>query len=161
VTKSKRLPKLGDDNIPLITSYRLLGVAFQLNAKTLLKTLETKADGTPAKYTAIPFIYLVSHAAELYLKAALLKRGYTEGDLKKFGLRHDLKALLLALRAKGVSFSPETVSLLNGLHAQHHSHALRYTVFMQGQRTFMPPLTSTLEMLDELMMLTRISTQGV
>jgi hypothetical protein len=162
--KAKYLPEINSatDQIPLAVAYRTLAAGFQLSAKELLRTLELKEDGRPAKYTAIPFLFLVSHAAELYLKAALLKRGFTGQELKKYDYRHNLRTLMEALQAKGVSITSSTVALIHGLHSQHQTHALRYSVFVDdGQKTYMPPLAATLDMLDELLMLTRISTQGV
>jgi len=150
------------DNIPLAAAYYLLGANFQKSAAILLDSIEVNEKGLPVKYDAIPFYFLVSHAAELYLKAALLKRGFSESDLKKFDYRHNLKALMEALQEKGVSITSDTVTLINGLHSQHQTHALRYTVFVaNGKKTFMPTLSWTIEALDELLMLTRISTQGV
>ena len=96
------------------------------------------------------------------LKAVLLKRGFTEADLKKHEYRHSLIALLKALQAKGVSVTPETVRVVTGLHPQHESHALRYTALVDdGKKTYMPPPSLAFKMLDELLLLTRISTQGV
>jgi hypothetical protein len=67
-----------------------------------------------------------------------------------------------ALQKKGVFINPDTVTLINGLHSQHQTHALRYIVFVaNGEKTFMPTLSWTIEALDELLMLTRISTQEV
>lgn len=147
------------DNIYLAASYRLTAVNFWESAKILSSTLELKSDGTPTKYTAIPFYFLISHAAELLLKSALLKRGLTEEKLKKYDYRHNLDALLKELQAQGVSVTPNTVSLINGLHAQHQNHALRYTAppFDDGQKTYMPPPHLVFSMLDELLLLTRIS----
>jgi hypothetical protein len=88
----------------------------------------------------------------------LLKRGYQEGDLRKYHYRHNLDALLKELQAKEVSVTPETVSLIIGLHSQHHNHALRYTALVDdGQKTYMPPPSLVFSMLDELLLLTRIS----
>lgn len=162
--KAKDFPEVTSesDQIPLAVAYRTLAADFQLSAKELLSTLELKEDGRPARYTAIPFLFLVSHAAELYLKAALLKRGFTAQELKKYDYRHNLKTLMAALQEKGVSITSSTVALISGLHSQHQMHALRYSVFVDdGQKTYVPPLAATLDMLDELLMLTRISTQGV
>jgi hypothetical protein len=142
--------------------YRLTAVNFWESAKILSASLETKSDGTPAKLTAIPFYFLVSHAAELLLKSALLKRGFHEVDLKKFDYRHNLDALLEELRKQGVSVTPDTIQLINGLHLQHQNHALRYTALVDdGQRTYMPPPHLLFSMLEELLLLTRISTQGI
>ena len=146
------------DNIYLSSIYRITAVNFWESAKTLSLTLELKSDGTPAKVTAIPFYFLISHAVELLLKSALLKRGFKEGDLKKYDFRHNLDALLKELQTQGVSVTPDTVSLINGLHSQHQNHALRYTALVDdGQKTYMPPPSLVFSMLDELLLLTGIS----
>lgn len=151
-----------DDSIYLASIYRITAVNFWESAKTLSATLELKSDGTPAKITAIPFYFLISHAAELLLKSALLKRGFNEGDLKKYDYRHNLDALLEKLQEQGVSVTSDTVNLINGLHSQHQNHALRYTALVDdGQKIYMPPPSLAFSMLKELLLLTRISTQGV
>ncbi len=135
--------------------FRLTGSNFRLAAETLVATLETEADGTPAKLTAIPFYFVASRAAELLLKSALLKRGFEEGELKQYDYRHSLNTLLAALQEKDVLVTPKTVSLINGLHHQHQTHALRYTALVEdGQPTYMPPPPLVFEMLDELLLLT-------
>lgn len=145
------------DNIYLASIYRLTAVNFWESAKTISATIELKNDGTPAKATAIPFYFLVSHAVELLLKSALLKRGFKEGDLRKYDYRHNLDALLKELQAKEVSVTPDTVNLINGLHTQHQNHALRYTALVDdGQKTYMPPPSIVFSMLDELLLLTRV-----
>jgi len=150
------------DPISLASAYRLTAVNFWKSAKIIGASLETKSNGTPARLTAMPFYFLVSHAAELLLKSALLKRGFQESDLKKFDYRHNLDALLEELRKKGVSVTPDTVRLISGLTSQHQNHALRYTALVDdGQRTFIPPPLLVFSMLDELLLLTRISTQGI
>ena len=151
-----------NDEINLAVCYRLLAVNFQLSATILSENLEWKADGTPAKLTAIPFYFMISHAAELFLKSALLKRGFTGKELKKFDYRHNLKGLLQALCLKGVTITVNTAKIIEGLHSQHQTHALRYTVFIdEGKKTFCPSFGWCFEALDELLLLTRISTQGV
>jgi hypothetical protein len=147
------------DNIYLASIYRLMAVGFWDSAKTLYPTIEWKDDGTPVKLSAIPFYFLISHAAELLLKSVLLKRGYSERDLKKYDYRHNLSALLQELQTQGVLVTPDTVSLINGLSSQHQSHALRYTVLVDdGQKTYTPPAPLLFSMLEELLMLTRVST---
>jgi hypothetical protein len=81
------------DSIYLASIYRLTAVNFWESAKLLISSTELRNDGTPAKVTAIPFYFLVSHAVELFLKSALLKRGYQEGDLRKYHYRHNLDAM--------------------------------------------------------------------
>ena len=75
---------------------------------------------------------------------------------------HSLANLLAALQDRGVVVTPDCASLVKGLNAQHERHALRYTALVDdGRPTFMPPPALVFEMLDELLMLTRLSTQGV
>jgi len=109
--------------------------------------------------TAIPLYFLASHAAELFLKAALLKRGFDELDLKKYDYRHNLNSLLSELQKKEVSVTDRCVATIDGLSGQHEKHALRYTVLVDdGNKTYWPPLSSVFSMLDELLLLTRVST---
>lgn len=146
------------DNTYLASIYRLTAVNFWESAKILSSTLELKSDGSPAKATAIPFYFLISHTVELLLKSALLKRGFQVGNLRKYDYRHNLDALLKELQAQGVLVTPDTVRLINGLHSQHQNHALRYTALVDdGQKTYMPPPALVFPMLDELLLLTRIS----
>jgi HEPN domain-containing protein len=104
---------------------------------------------------------LVSHAAELFLKCALLKRGFSPKDLKSSTLRHSLEKLLRELLKKGVPISEPCSQLLLRLSHQHEKHALRYTVFVDdGEPTFTPEPNDLFSMLDELMMAGRIATHG-
>ena len=150
------------DSIYVASIYRLEAVNFWQSARTLSASFETNPEVSPASIASIPFYALISHATELLLKSALLKRGFTENDLKKFNYRHSLVALLEELQAKGVSVTSDTVLLIRGLHSQHENHALRYTALVDdGQKTYMPPPSLVFAMLEELLSLTRISTQGV
>ena len=142
--------------------YRIEAVNFCESAKKLSAAFETPEDASPASISALPFYFLISHATELLLKSALLKRGFTENDLKKHEYRHSLVALMEALQKKGVSVTSETVRVVTGLHLQHESHALRYTALVDdGKKTYMPPPSLVFQSLDELLLLTRIYTQGV
>ena len=96
------------DSIYIATIYRLTGVNFWHSAEKLAESIEVNEIGQPTKITALPFYYLTSHAAELFLKAALLKRGFSEQDLKKFDYRHNLKNLLNELILKGIEVTPQT-----------------------------------------------------
>lgn len=150
------------DSVALASAYRLQAVNFRLSAEKLSATMETKKDGTPARLTAIPFYFLVSHSAELLLKSALLKRGFTESDLKRYNYRHNLNSLLAALQKKGVSVTLNTVNLINGLHSQHQLHIFRYNAIVSiRQKLYLPPAPLLFAMLDELLELTAISVQGV
>lgn len=104
-----------DDPIYWASVYRLTAVNFRLSAEALAPNLELRDDGSPAKFTAIPFYFLVSHSIELFLKSALLKRGYVPADLKRFDNRHNLKALLDLLKKKGLPVSAEAASIIEGL----------------------------------------------
>jgi hypothetical protein len=151
-----------NDNIELVSAYRLNGANFRASAEVLANTLDLDLEGRPTQLTAIPLYFLASHAAELFLKAALLKRGFDDSDLKKYDVRHNLDSLLFELQQKGVSVTNETVAMLKGMSPQHNKHGLRYTVLLDdGQRTYWPPLSLVFSMLDELLLLTRISTQGI
>lgn len=150
------------DNIPLVVTYRLIGVGFTKSAKRLKASLKLNEDGRPTGLDAIPLYFLASHSAELFLKAALLKRGFNELDLKKYDYRHNLRSLLSELQNKGVAVTDETVATISGLSEQHKNHALRYTVLLDdGNKTFWPPLFLIFSMLEELLGLTAISTQGI
>jgi hypothetical protein len=150
------------DSIYMASIYRLTGVNFWQSAKHLREKIEMDDRGVPTKLTALPFYFLVSHATELLLKSALLKRGFSEQELREFGYRHNLDKLLTALMAKGVTVTPGTTSLVRQLSEQHQTHALRYSALVDdGKPTCLPPPKLLLETLDELLLLTRISTQGV
>lgn len=150
------------DSVYLASVFRLTAANFRLAAETLAGSMETKENGSPTKVTAIPFYFVASHAAELFLKSALLKRGLSESDLKEYDCRHSLNGLLKALQKKGVLVTSDTASLIDGLHSQHQGHALRYSALVaDGKTTFMPPPSLVFAMLDELLLLTRSSTQGI
>ena len=142
--------------------YRLTGVNFLESAKILSEKPEVDERGVQRRLTALPLYFLASHAAELLLKSALLKGGFAEQELRQFSYRHNLERLLAALLEKGVMVTPATTALVRSLSAQHETHALRYSPLVDdGQPTFMPPPPMLFEMLEELLLLTRISTQGV
>jgi len=109
----------------------------------------------------LPYYFLISHAAELFLKSALLKRGWEETELRKFDYRHNLDTLLREIQNLDLIVTVDAARLINGLHSQHANHALRYTAFLDnGQKTYMPPPDLVNKTLEELLMLTRISTHG-
>jgi len=100
------------DSLYMASIYRLTGVNFLQSAKHLSEKIEVDDRGVPTKLTSLPFYFLVSHATELLLKSALLKRGFSEQELRKFDYRHNLDKLLTVLMAKGVTVTPETTSLV-------------------------------------------------
>jgi hypothetical protein len=141
--------------------YRLEATNYVLSARVLAGSFEGGLDRSPAHATAVPYYYLVSHAAELFLKSALLKRGLSEEQLRAPAHRHSLASLLELLQAKGVSVSPSAIDMIQGLHPQHQRHVLRYSALVEGEKVFLPFPSAVFSVLDELLLLTRISTQGV
>jgi len=77
-----------NDPIYLASVFRLEATLFRQSAQILSDSFPTPSNESPASPESVPFYYLVSHAAELLLKAALLKRGLTEEGLKAPNLRH-------------------------------------------------------------------------
>jgi hypothetical protein len=147
------------DSIVMASKFRLIAVNFWESAKKLDTMLEKRDDGSPAKLTAIPFYFLVSHAVELFLKSALLKRGHTEKDLKDhYG--HNLNSLLKALQAKGVAVTPATVEVIDGLQELNENHVSRYDIRVVHSKKYWTSTTKIHSMLEELLLLTKTSAQG-
>lgn len=149
-----------NDSTPLAVAYYMNGINFRASAEKLSDGLELDELGRPKRITAIPLYFLASHAAELFLKAALLKRGTPADDLRKVKYRHSLSSLLELLKGKGVAVSKDTSALVVGLAEQHAAHSLRYTVLVaDGKKTYWPPLSLVFFALDELLLLTRVGAQ--
>jgi hypothetical protein len=147
-----------DETVPLASAYRLNGVNFRMSAQSLAEQLQFDGAGRPTSLTAIPMYFLASQAAELFLKAALLKRGVAEPDLKTHHLRHDLGGLLQALQEKQVVVTTDTTAVVRGLSEQHRNHQLRYSVLVDdGAKTYWPPPSMIFAALEELLTLTRTS----
>ena len=145
------------DTTTLAVAYYLNGVNFRTSAERLQDGIELDEIGRPKHLTGLPIYYLASQAAELFLKAALLKRGVTENELRDFNTRHHLQNLLDKLQEHGVSASQETIDILSGLSNQHNHHHLRYTVLLDnGEKTYLPPLKLLFSALDELFSFTRL-----
>ena len=150
-----------NESTHLATNLRFMAAMFWEDAKKLDKEIERDENGLPLKYTAIPYYYLISHATELLLKVALLKRGFTREDLRKVQYGHNLENLIEELVKLNLPISDITMKMVLGLSEQHKDHSLRYEVLMDnGKKTFTPPNGWVNEMLTELMLLTRISTHG-
>jgi hypothetical protein len=150
------------DSTSLAVAYYLNGANFRASAERLTEGLTLDRKGRPTSVAAVPLFFLASHAAELFLKAALLKRGVDASSLKAYDFRHNLGALLAALQRLDVPVTAETTALVAGLSRQHEKHQLRYTVMVDdGETTYWPPLANVFAALDELLMLTRVATHGV
>jgi hypothetical protein len=145
----------------LTSVYRIHAAVFVDSAQALAERLEVSSAGAPTTLKAIPFYLLASHATELFLKSALLKRGFSDKELRQIKYRHNLSELLSALQRKGVAVAPQTEEMVRHFSTQHEHHSLRYTALVDdGRPTYMPPSSLVFSMLDELLLLTRISTQG-
>jgi len=145
------------DNIELASIYRLTAASFRLSAALLERSFGEKAEEMPHNYRSTPFYYLISHASELLLKAALLKRGVTPQQLRKADLRHSLQALLEQLESQGVTISSSSKAIVRCLSGQHKDHDLRYTALLDdGKPTYTPEPIDVYNMLDELLMATRL-----
>jgi hypothetical protein len=94
------------DNVVLASTYRLTAVNFRLSAQVLFEKFKSQGEPLPGNIRAIPFYFLISHAIELLLKCALLKRGRPPSDLKNFALRHNLKGLIQEVINLGRVISP-------------------------------------------------------
>lgn len=149
------------DNVVLAGNFRLTATIFRMNAEIIYESFTQKEESLPRNIRAIPFYYLVSHAIELLLKCALLKRGVSQESLKKYPARHNLSSLLNGLTNLNVPISDSSTSVINLLSEQHRQHNLRYTFLLDdGEPTFTPEPSDLFTVLDELLMAGRISTYG-
>lgn len=142
--------------------YRLTAIAYWESAKVLQKAIEDKGEKVPGNRAAIPYYLLISHAIELFLKCALLKRGVSPEALKKYEFRHDLKTLLEAIEAFKVAITARTREVVMVISPQHKDHVLRYSVFRWDSGPVYVPEPAEIDaVLEELLMIGRISTHGV
>jgi hypothetical protein len=141
------------DDVELASAYRLTATNFRMSANILFEEFQKRGELLPNNRRAIPFYFLISHAVELLLKCALLKKGLSAQELKKFSSRHNLQALLEMLIQRGVHVSDSAVSLICALGGQQKSHVLRYTALLDnGEDTFTPEPSILFELLDELLL---------
>jgi hypothetical protein len=140
-------------NIALASRYRLTGVAFWDCAKSTQSTIKTRY-GDPTEMEIIPYLFLVAHAAELLLKAALIRRGYSEKYLTSKPIRHNLSKLVDLLVKNGVSLSGSTTDLINGLTEDHEKFAYRYGQAFFRKTNKPAPMDDLNEMLFEILNLT-------
>ena len=117
------------NNAEFASIYRLTATNFRMSAAVLSRDFEQKGEAVAGNRRAIPFYYLVSHSIELLLKCALLKRGQTPEDLKKYPIGHGLEILLHKLIELGVPVSQNASRLILALSPQHavqHCDTLHY-----------------------------------
>lgn len=121
-----------------------------------MNELESKDQKLPLNVRAIPFYYLSSHAIELLLKCALLKRNIEPGNT------HNLEKLLDNLISLKVPVTDEAIFLIKELGNQHRKHILRYSALLpDGDPVFTPEPSIILALMDELLLAGRISTYGL
>jgi hypothetical protein len=150
------------DNIALASDYRFTATIFRMSATILFNDFLSRGEILSRNVKAIPFYYMMPHSAELLLKCVLLKRDITEGELKKFPIRHNLSSLLARVIELDLPISDESRRLLNQLSEQHERHELRYLTFFSAQEklVFTPDPEELFAVLDELLLVGRISTYG-
>lgn len=149
---------MDDDGVELASIYRLTAVAFRHNAEIIEKDFSRNNVRIQSSVFSIPYYYLISHACELFLKSALLKRGIDQERLRQYGLRHNLSGMMDELKLLNVRISGKSIFLVIGLSEQHKDSQLRYTALLDdGKATFMPRPAELGKLLDELMLLTRLS----
>jgi hypothetical protein len=154
--------KFMSDHIAEASYYRMTGIVYWENAKILEAAFRSRGDKMEGSRMAVPFYFLISHAIELLLKCARLKRGTTPEELKKVDLRHNLKSLLSDIEAKGVPIKHETRQIIHLMSEQHKLHKLRYDVFFENSGpVYVPKPEDLYGVLDEVLMAGRISTHGV
>jgi hypothetical protein len=109
-----------------------------------------------SSYLSLPGYFLACHAFEVLLKAALLKAGFTEGNLRKdFG--HSIIKLVEKLIVSGFQIDGEVHHLLRILSISHENHVVRYSLLEPGQTYPLLPWTQLQKIFDELVMLTHSS----
>jgi hypothetical protein len=144
------------DNIVTASNYRLVATSFWESAKVLYINRTVKSDGHTSLINLPPVYYLVSHACELFLKGALLKRGISEKDLKRQHIRHNLNGLVDALNKAGLDLTEDTKNLINTLSLIHEKHYLRYFLVVNHDM-YSITMASIEDAMEELLMATRLN----
>jgi hypothetical protein len=147
-----------ENSIELASVYRLTAANFRMSAEILFEKLRGQGELLPGNIRAIPFYYLMSHALELLLKCALLKRGTRVADLRKYPLAHNLDGLLQEIIDLHVPVTEQAASLIRALSKQHEKHYLRYTALLDdGEPTFTPEPGDLFQLFDEILTMGRKS----
>jgi hypothetical protein len=111
------------DSYEMSNYYRLTATVFWESAKVLNADFVAKGKPLSGNIFSVPFYHLVSHAAELLLKCAILKRNGSVKSLKKLPVRHSLSLLLKELQKSNIPITEKTVSdrCLNSTARKTHS----------------------------------------
>ncbi|MCU4162004.1 hypothetical protein AiwAL_18250 [Acidiphilium sp. AL] len=149
------------DNIGIAATYRMTATYFKISADVLAKDFISNKIRISGNRKAIPYYYMISHALELLLKCALLKRNFPKSKLKNSTLRHNLIGLLDELKNFGIPITEDTYNTIQIISDQHKKHRLRYDfLFDDGLLTFTPEPNSLNSTYDELLLTGAISTFG-
>jgi hypothetical protein len=110
-------------------TYVLSAQIFTGSAQRLAKCFSDEKWQIANNPQAAPLYYLVSHAAELFLKALVVSR-----DLRiQWEHKHDIVGLLGELEAIEVKVTPASRKVLEELSSKHKGHSLRYDAFFLGR----------------------------
>jgi hypothetical protein len=150
------------DLIVEAVSYRTLAAYYKSSAELLEEKLPAEIKSVGDIMSWIPFYFLISHSAELFLKCALFKRGMDPKKLRKLENRHNLSGLLKLIEKKMVPISVELRDAITALSGQHSNHGLRYVSLEKNYYPThgMPKPKDLYKALDELL-LGRISTHDI
>jgi hypothetical protein len=149
------------EDIGLASVYRLTATNYRSSAVMLAEAYQRRGEVICRNIRTIPFYYLMSHAIELLLKCALLKRGFGADELRRYPLGHDLRGLLEKLDGLGIQLSDSAAGVIRAIGPQHLRHGLRYTALLDdGQATYTPEPAVLFDVYDELLLGGRISAHG-
>jgi hypothetical protein len=130
-------------------TYTLSAQIFRESARRLAKCFADEKWQITNNSQAAPLYYLVSHAAELFLKALAASHGL----LIQWEHKHDLVGLLGELEAMGVKVTPAARKVIEELSPEHRGHSLRYDAFFVGEGGFQSNEQQLFSMLEELRLL--------
>ena len=142
--------------------FDVTAMIFFESARRLNSSFEAEGKVTQRNLLAAPFYYLVSHAAELFLKAVIVACGKEI----PYKLNHDLMGLVGVVEEAGIEVEYRHKILLEELGAEHKDHTLRYHLVKPHPTipfktpTFSATAEDLFEMLIELRLLLRIPLEG-
>jgi hypothetical protein len=93
------------DNVAIAATYRITATFYRVSAEVLENDFVSKNIRISGNRKAIPYYYMMSHAIELLLKCALLKRNFSKSNLRKPYLRHNLIGLIEELKKLDIPIS--------------------------------------------------------
>jgi HEPN domain-containing protein len=105
---------------------RYTAISYLTDAKEYLQAATILHKSQIERITG-PQYFLMSQSIELFLKAFIIGSGGTLAELKKFEIRHSLKALFERASELGYrSKSEKTKAVIELLHPHHADHSFRY-----------------------------------